>query len=413
MKSFLTRPLLLILGFVFLDLLGYSLILPLLPYYADSFGASVVLIGLLGTANALGQLIAAPVFGRLSDRYGRRPLLMVSIAGTLLAFLMLGFSQGLWMIFLSRIVDGLFGGNISLAKAYITDISDSKNRARSLGMIGASFGLGFIIGPVLGGVLGDIQLNLPAFVAAGLSFINLIAVIIWLPESLPLEQRSPKKTKPHTGFNLSNLLDELKRPCVGPLLNIRLFYSLAFTLFQVNFSLYAKEVLELSVSQTGWILAYVGLLSVLVQAVAIGKLTERFQERSLAYISTIVMTLMLLAWGFTGQVWLLLVILAPIALSAGVLNTILSSMLTKSVYREDVGGTLGLDSSMQTFAQIVTPGMGGYLLGTLGAPGLGLAAGGFMLIAAWITRSKVSRHAILEGPCCYCEEVLSNQGVEG
>jgi DHA1 family tetracycline resistance protein-like MFS transporter len=413
MKKFLTRPLLLILGYVFLDLLGYSLILPLLPYYAENFGASVFLVGLLGTANALGQLIAAPIIGRLSDRYGRRPLLIFSIIGTLVAFLMLGFSQSLWMIFLSRIVDGLFGGNISLAKAYITDITDSKSRARSLGMIGASFGLGFIIGPVLGGVLGNIQLSLPAFVAAGLTFVNLIAVILWLPESLPIAQRNTTKPNSHTDFNLNNLLDELKRPCVGPLLNIRLFYSLAFTLFQVNFSLYAKEVLKLSVSQTGLILAYVGVLSVLVQAVAIGKLTERFQERSLAYVSTIVMTLMLIAWGFTGQVWLLLVILAPIALSGGVLNTILSSMLTKSVYREDVGGTLGLDSSMQTFAQIVTPGMGGLLLGTIGAPGLGLAAGGFMLIASLITRSKVSPHAVLEGPCCYCEEELSAEGAAG
>jgi DHA1 family tetracycline resistance protein-like MFS transporter len=398
MKKILTRPLLLILSFVFLDLLGFSLILPLLPYYAENFGATVFLVGLLGTVNALGQLIAAPLIGRLSDRYGRRPLLIFSITGTFIAFLMLGFSHTLWMIFLSRIVDGLFGGNMSLAKAYITDITDSKNRARSLGLIGASFGLGFIIGPVLGGVLGSLQLNLPAFIAAGLSLINLVAVLIWLPESLPPEQRSNVQQHPHTRFNLDNLLDALRRPCVGPLLNIRLFYSLAFTLFQVNFSLYAKEILGLSLNQTGLVLTYVGVLSVLVQAVAIGKLTERFLERDLVYAAAIVITIMLTVWGFTAHIGLLLIILAPIALAAGILNTVLTSMLTKSVYREDVGGTLGLDNSMQTFAQIVTPGLGGFLLGALGAPALGLTAGVFMLIATLITRSKVVRQAPTDGP---------------
>ena len=404
MKKLLTRPLLLILGFVFLDLLGYSLILPLLPYYAESFGATIFLVGLLGTVNALGQLIAAPIIGRLSDRYGRRPMLIVAIAGTMIAFLMLAFSTSLWMIFLSRIVDGLLGGNTSLAKAYITDISDNKNRARSLGLIGASFGLGFIIGPVLGGVLGGIQLNLPAIVAAVLSFLNLVAVILWLPESLPAEQRGNTMPEKQNAFTLGRLLETLRRPCVGPLLNIRLFYSLAFTLFQSTFSLYAKESLDLTVTQTGLVLTYVGLLSVLVQAVAIGKLTARFRERDLAYYATIVVLIMLVTWGFTHNVWLLLVVLAPLALGAGVLNTMLSSLITKSVQREDVGGTLGLDNSMQTFAQMVTPGLGGYILDSLGAAGLGLLSGGFMVFAVLIARSKVMRHANLADDYCFCDE---------
>ncbi|MBI9049967.1 MAG: MFS transporter [Anaerolineaceae bacterium] len=404
MKKVLTRPLMLILGFVFLDLLGYSLILPLLPYYAEGFGATIFMVGLLGTVNALGQLIAAPIIGRLSDRYGRRPLLIFSIAGTLIAFIMLAFSQSLWMIFLSRIVDGLFGGNMSLAKAYITDISEPKNRARSLGLIGASFGLGFIIGPVMGGVLGNIQLNLPAIVAAVLSLINLLAVIFWLPESLPADQRGKAQKKARTSLSFNNLLEALRRPCVGPLLNIRLFYSLAFTLFQSTFSLYAKETLNLSLNQTGLILTYVGVLSVLVQALAIGKLTQRFRERDLTFYAAVLITVTLILWGFTKNVWLLLVVLAPIALAAGVLNTVLSSLLTKSVEKEDIGGTLGLDNSMQTFAQLVSPGLGGYLLGAFGSPVLGLAAGGFMLFATLTARSKVIRQADLADDCYSDEE---------
>ena len=180
----------LIFGFVFIDLLGYSLILPLLPYYADQFGASLTLIGLLGTANALGQLVAAPIIGRLSDRYGRRPLLIVSISGTVFGFLMLGLANSLWMLFLSRILDGFLGGNITLAQAYITDVTDNKERAKGLGLIGAAFGLGFIIGPAMGGTLaGDGNYALPALIASGLAFLNLLGVFFWLPESLPPEER--------------------------------------------------------------------------------------------------------------------------------------------------------------------------------------------------------------------------------
>jgi len=195
----LRRELALILLYVFVDVLGFSLILPLLPFYAETFGASPTLVGLLLGANALAQLIGAPIIGRLSDRYGRRPMLLVSIAGTLLSFLLLGFANSLAMLFLSRILDGLLGGNVSLAQAYITDLTDEKERASGLGLIGAGFGLGFMIGPALGGRLSaGGNYGLPAFAAAGMALVNLIGVLLWLPESLPVEKRrkaDPKKSR--------------------------------------------------------------------------------------------------------------------------------------------------------------------------------------------------------------------------
>lgn len=392
------RKLLLVFGFVFIDLLGYSLILPLLPYYADTFTASLTLVGLLGTSNALAQLIAAPIIGRLSDRYGRRPLLIFSIAGTVLSFLILGLANSLWMIFLSRVLDGLLGGNIALARAYITDITDDSTRARGLGIIGAAFGLGFIIGPAMGGILSQFGFSVPAYTAAGLSILNLIAVIAWLPESLPEEERSAMPAKA-TSFSLGNLILALRRPCVGPLLGIRLAYSLAFVLFQSNFALYALDYLQLDVQYTSYILTYVGILSVLVQGVAISPLTARFSERRLMAMGAVTMAVSLAAWGIVPDVWLLLVVLAPIALAGGVLNVVLTSQLTKAIHREEVGGTLGLSNSLQTIAQIITPGIGGLMLEQLGAWALG-TAGGLIMFGTWIyIQSYLRKQPELSGPC--------------
>ncbi len=404
MSKDLKRRLALIFGFVFVDLLGYSLILPLLPYYAEDFGASLTLVGLLGTSNALAQLIAAPVIGRLSDRYGRRPLLIFSIAGTVLSFTILGLAQSLTMIFISRILDGLLGGNVALARAYITDVTDEENRARGLGIIGAAFGLGFIIGPAMGGFLSRYGYDVPAFVAAALSLLNLIAVITWLPESLPPEERSTLRNSPYTRFSPRELRDELGKPCVGPLLHIQLLYSLAFTLFQANFTPYAKTHLGLESQKAGYVLAYVGVLAALVQGAAIGQLTARYRERPLIVFGTALLTVSLLAWAFVPNVILLLVVLAPIALSAGILNTVLTSQLTKSVYKEDVGGTLGLAASLQTLAQIVAPGIGGTLLDNVGTWSLGVLGSLIMFWTLSFTQRRLLTTAETHGPRSRCPD---------
>src|SRR5512137_2435036 len=175
---------------VFIDLLGFSLILPLLPYYAKTFNASQTVTGILIASYAAMQLIGAPILGRLSDRFGRRPILLLSVFGTFAGFLLLGFANALWMLFASRILDGLTGGNLSVAQAYISDVTDEKNRSKGLGLIGAAFGLGFIIGPAVGGLLSTWGYAVPALAAAGLSGLNLIAVFTWLPESLNEARRA-------------------------------------------------------------------------------------------------------------------------------------------------------------------------------------------------------------------------------
>jgi DHA1 family tetracycline resistance protein-like MFS transporter len=357
---------------VFIDLLGFSLILPLLPYYAETFGATPTVVGLLVASYAAAQLLGAPLLGRLSDRYGRRPVLLLSIFGTFLGFLLLGFARSLWVLFASRILDGLTGGNISVAQAYITDVTDEKSRARGLGLIGAAFGLGFIIGPAVGGALSIYGYALPAFAAAGLAFLNLIAVFTWLPESLTEVRRAELAQHPRPAFTFRALWQALNRPRVGPLLHVRFFFGLAFAIFQTIFALYAQYRLGLEANQTGYVLAYVGLLSVLVQGVAIGWLAIHISERYLIFSAVVLMAFSLLAWAFVPSLLALLVLLAPLALAGGTLNTILSSALTKAVYPEEVGGTLGLSTSLESLTRVIAPSVGGVLLGRLGtaAPGV-------------------------------------------
>ena len=357
---------------VFIDLLGFSLILPLLPFYAETFGASPVQVGLLVASYAAAQLIGAPLLGRLSDRFGRRPVLLISIFGTFVGFLMLGFAQSLWMLFASRLLDGFTGGNISVAQAYITDVTDEKNRARGLGLLGAAFGLGFIIGPAIGGTLSVYGYALPAFVAAGFSLLALLGVIFFLPESLSSETRAALANKKKEEFSFGNFWKAINRPRVGPLLNIRFFYGLAFATFQTIFPLYALYKLDLDAQSTGYVLAYVGVLVVFVQGFLVGRLANRYKERYLIFVSLLIMMFSLLAWAVTPNLLFLLVILAPLAFSAGILNTILNSSLSKSVYPEEVGGTLGLSASLESLTRVISPSAGGYLLGSLGAwaPGM-------------------------------------------
>jgi DHA1 family tetracycline resistance protein-like MFS transporter len=364
------RPLASIFLVVFIDLLGFGLILPLLPYFAETFGASDTVVGLLVASYAAAQLVGAPILGRFSDRFGRRPILLLSLVGTLLGFLLLGFANTLWLLFAARILDGLTGGNISVAQAYITDVTDAKNRAKGLGMIGAAFGLGFIIGPASGGLLSQWGYAVPAFVAAGLVTINLLMVALWLPESLPPEKRETAANK-RPSVNFSALLEALKRPFTGPLLITRFFFGLAFSIFQTIFALYALRRFNLDATQTGFILTYVGVLAAVVQGALVGRLSERFRDDVLIFASVGIMAFSLLGWALSPSVTVLLIILAPTAFAGGILNTVLSSALTKAVEPQEVGGILGLSASIESATRVIAPTVGGILLGRIGtwAPG--------------------------------------------
>ena len=374
---------------VFIGLMGFSFFIPILPFYAIDYGANEIVLGLLLSSYAIAQLFGAPILGRLSDQYGRRPVLLLSAFGTFLSLLMLAFAQSLLVLFLSRILDGLTGGNISVAQAYITDITDEENRAKGLGLLGAAFGLGFIIGPALGGVLSGIgestvnpalaegtttfwqqfdwKYTLPGLGAALIGFINVLQIIFTLPESLTEERRaeireSEKDMPKRRIFSISAIWQATQRPRVGPLLNMRLFFGMAFSMFQAAFPLYAAVQLGLGASETAFTLTYVGILAVVNQGYVVGKLSERYDDKTLLMISSVLMTVSLVAWGLSFTVPILLIVLIPIAIAGGIFNTVINSALTKAASRQESGSILGVGASLESITRVIAPIIGNALI---------------------------------------------------
>lgn len=351
---------------VLIDMLGFALIVPLLTFFADSFGATEFQTGLLVSSYALMQMIGAPILGRLSDRYGRRPVFLISILGTFIGFLILGFANSLWWLFASRILSGLTAGNISVAQAYIADVTDEKNRARGMGMFGAAFGIGFILGPALGGLLSQYGFSVPAFVSAALAFINLLTVYFWLPESLTAERRAELASQKKMDISLSALIVALQRPLVGPLLWVRFGFAVAFNSFQTVFPLYVLYKFGLDAQQTGYILAYLGIVLVIMQGGLIGPLSTRFNESNLLVVFLGFALVGMIGWAIVPSVPLLLVAMFPMAVGAGSFNALINSAISKVVSREEVGGMLGFGAGLESATRIVMPALASYLLGAYG-----------------------------------------------
>ncbi len=348
-------PLLPIFLIVFIDLLGFGLILPLLPYYAETFGANELTVGLLLASYSLMQFIGAPMLGRLSDRYGRRPILLISQLGTFIGFMILGFATTLWMLFLSRIIDGISGANLSTAQAYIADVTDEKNRAKSFGLIGAAFGLGFIIGPAVGGFLSQFGYHVPAFFAAGLSMLTMILTFVMLPEP-------QRKSNARREFSMKALKQAFGHPTVGILLSIVFTFGLAFAMFQTSFALFASARFGFNVQQTALVLTYVGILSVIMQLVVVKRVVKRLGENRSIVVTISALALGLVLMAAVQNPWMLIVVMPVLSFGGGVTSPVLTSLISKSVDRAEVGGMLGISTSVDSMSRVVAPILGNALL---------------------------------------------------
>jgi len=358
-------PLLVIFITVFIDLVGFGIVIPVLPFYAEGtkFGATPREVGLLFASYSVMQLIFAPVLGRLSDKYGRRPVLLISLIGTSLGFLILGFATTLWMLFLGRIIDGISGGNISTAQAYIADVTTKEDRAKGMGLIGAAFGLGFVFGPAIGGVLSRWGINVPFLFAGTLAFANAILLYFVLPETVT--QDHPARISAASGRGWRQLIESLKRPRLGFVLTIYFLSIVAFSIMTAVFSLFMMFRLGYDAFHNGWVFAYVGVISAIIQGGLIGKLVKRFGEPTLVIIGSLLFSASLFATPFIGPAVGLMGILLTGAVSSigNALNApSLSSLASKSAGAGEQGGVLGAMQSVASLARAVGPSLAAFLI---------------------------------------------------
>lgn len=358
-------PLLVIFITVFIDLVGFGIVIPVLPFYAEGtkFGATPREVGLLFASYSVMQLIFAPVLGRLSDKHGRRPILLISLLGTSLGFLILGFATTLWMLFLGRIIDGISGGNISTAQAYIADVTTKENRAKGMGLIGAAFGLGFVFGPAIGGVLSRWGINVPFLFAGSLAFANAILLYFTLPETVTPDH--PARASAATGRRWGQLLISLRHPRLGFVLIIYFLSIVAFSILTATFSLFMMFRLGYDAFHNGWVFAFVGIISAIIQGGLIGKLVKRFGEPSLVIIGCLLFTLSLMATPFIGPAIGLAGILLTAAVSSigNALNApSLSSLASKSAGAGEQGGVMGAMQSIASLARAVGPSLAAFLI---------------------------------------------------
>ncbi len=359
-------PLVVIFTTVFIDLLGFGIVIPVLPFYAEGthFNATPRTIGLLFASYSVMQLIFSPVLGRLSDKYGRRPVLLISIIGTGIGFLILGFATTLWMLFLGRILDGITGGNISTAQAYIADITTKEERAKGMGLLGAAFGLGFIFGPAIGGILSRWGIHVPFLFAAGLCFANAVLLYFTLPETIT--QDHPARVSAAGGRGFAQLIDSLKQPRLGFVLTIYFLFIVAFSIMTTCFSLYTMFRFGYDAQHNGYLFAYVGIIAVIIQGGLIGRLVKRFGELPLVIVGALFFAGSLFAVPFvgpqTGGLVALLIGGGIFSLGNSLSTPALTSLASKSVGPADQGSVMGVIQSVGSLARAVGPSIAAVLI---------------------------------------------------
>lgn len=360
-EKFFTKPLLIIFITIFIDLLGFGIVIPLLPFFAQDFQATPIDIGFLVSSYSWMQFIFAPILGNLSDRYGRRPILFLSIIGSGIGYLMIGFAGSLLMVYAGRILGGITGANLSTAQAYIADITTRENRAKGMGLFGMAFGLGFILGPASAGILSKFGHAVPFFVAAALSFGNAVLLYFILPESKKFgEVVAEKKNR------IVELLETFKDSRFAVVTLEYFLLVMAFSMMTTAFPLYTNYSFGYNAEETGYVLAYVGLLAVIVQGGLLGKLSQKFGEANLIIAGCFLLVLSFLvvpyvseeSFGLVG----LLIGAGCFAIGNSISSPSLTSLASKNADESEQGKILGVMQSAASLARAISPTLTGFLL---------------------------------------------------
>jgi DHA1 family tetracycline resistance protein-like MFS transporter len=359
---------------ILVNLIGFGIIIPLLPFYATSYGASPLMIGLLFASFSVSQLFAAPLLGEWSDRWGRRPILILSLIGTTVSFVMLALATDLWMLFAARIIDGLSGGNITTARAYIADVTTEEDRAKSYGFLGAAFGLGFILGPALGGFFSHISYTAPIWVAALVSLGATALAWVWLPETL-------HRARAASGSPWQALRDIAGRSQLRILLGVDFIYWMSFAVYQTTFALFGANRFGFDAARTGYFLSAFGFLGVIVQGGLVGPIVKRLGERR-----TLTAGLLLAAIGWGGSALtyslpIFVLLLIPGAMGIGLCNATLSALISQSAGADEQGRVQGAAGALESIGRAAGPVWGNGVLEYFGE-GAAYGAAAVLLIGA-------------------------------
>lgn len=377
---------------VLTDLIGFGIVIPLLPFYAEHFGASPNTVTLVMATYSAGQLLMAPVWGRLSDRLGRRPILLTSLLGSILSYLWLGFADSLWVLFAARLLQGAMAGNIAAAQAYVADVTTPDRRAKGMGMIGAAFGLGFIFGPFLGGVLAGSDPHqpntaAPAFLAAGLSALAFLGTVAFLKESLPPEARRSAAVRVSRLVAIRRAFD---RPRLRLLILLFFAITAAFSAMETTFAMWTERQFGWGAQQVSYIFVYIGLLAATVQGGLIHRLTRKYGEPKVLLAGTGSIVLGLLLVPLSAGLPLLLVATALLALGMGMTQPSINSLISREAQVHEQGEVMGVSQSMGSFARIVGPTVGGMLMAGLGRHAPFLAGAVVMAVVVFFVRRNLS-----------------------
>jgi MFS transporter, DHA1 family, tetracycline resistance protein len=344
--GFFLTPLGIVFTTVVIDLIGFGIAIPILPIYAKDLGASAFHIGALASVYSLMQFLFAPVWGRLSDRHGRRPVILVALAGTAISSLFIGLASSLVFLWIARILNGISGASYSAAQAYVADVTSREERAKGMGLIGAAFGIGFILGPAIGGLCAIVSSRLPFFVAAGVAALNLLIAYRRLPEP----ERHVRERMPQREL----LRMALRDGRVAPMLAITFLGTFAFVGMEQTFALLGEARFDFGLVETGLVFTYIGIIVAVVQGKAIGPLVARFGERPVMLAGIVLTGASLGLLAVTTRLWALFPVMALLAASGLVFPTV-TSMVSKAVGEADQGGMLGLLASSSGIARVLGP----------------------------------------------------------